>query len=189
MPCSSPNYAEASAYSCFSAALARMSFQAAVFRLCAVAASARARLRAARLSSIGPPARGIAGLDWQRDPMSIDALITNSLAAACQPRQSVFGRGQSDTVAEIADLLDLDARAAAALAGRARMSGSPRSRKPAAPGNRLGGENLRSSCRRRLCFPQGVLAEGENLSSKPLSTAFSMAYEPHPLRWMLPGES
>jgi hypothetical protein len=32
------------------------------------------------------------------------------LATACSPRKSAFGRGQSDTVAEIADLPRLDAR-------------------------------------------------------------------------------
>jgi hypothetical protein len=41
--------------------------------------------------------------------MPTDELITCSLAAACQPRSSVFGRGRSDTVAEIADLPNLDA--------------------------------------------------------------------------------
>ena len=43
--------------------------------------------------------------------MSTAELIATSLAAACQPRSSVFGRGRSDTVAEIADLPKLDARA------------------------------------------------------------------------------
>ena len=36
--------------------------------------------------------------------------------------------------------------------------------------------------------PEGILAEGEELSSNPLR-AFSMGYEPHKLRWVLPGES
>ena len=43
--------------------------------------------------------------------MSTDELITASLASACGPRPSVFGHGRSDTVAEIADLPKLDARA------------------------------------------------------------------------------
>ena len=43
--------------------------------------------------------------------MSTDELITTSLASACGPRPSVFGHGRSDTVAEIADLPKLDARA------------------------------------------------------------------------------
>src|SRR5271169_5861636 len=39
---------------------------------------------------------------------AIDSLCLSGLA---KPRQSVFGRGQADTVAEIADLPKLDARA------------------------------------------------------------------------------
>jgi hypothetical protein len=42
--------------------------------------------------------------------MLTNELIANSLAAASQPRSSVFGRGRSDTVAEIADLPKLDAQ-------------------------------------------------------------------------------
>ena len=38
-------------------------------------------------------------------------MSTASLATACQPRSSVFDRGRSDTVAEIADLPKLNARA------------------------------------------------------------------------------
>ena len=43
--------------------------------------------------------------------MPKEELIPRSLAAACHPRQSAFGQGRSDTVAEIADLPKLDARA------------------------------------------------------------------------------
>jgi hypothetical protein len=43
--------------------------------------------------------------------MTIQTLTTSSLAAVCCPRPSVFGRGHSDTVAEIADLANLGARA------------------------------------------------------------------------------
>ena len=42
--------------------------------------------------------------------MPKEELIPSSLAAACHPRQSAFGQGRSDTVAEIADLPNLDAR-------------------------------------------------------------------------------
>jgi hypothetical protein len=71
-------------------------------------------------------------------------------------------------------------------AGRAPAAGGRvGSRKPTAPANRLGRENLPSG-KRVFCSGRW---RRDRTCRQTLSAAFSKAYEPHKMRWMLPGES